>query len=184
MRFREDKSTDLQRARAAVAEWREQNPEGTEDQLTDALGAQFHPDYGPVLRAVLYAFDRDHTGNTEPAEPVNTGGVFTGSASVPSGALAELEALRAVLPGYDVTISSRSPTPAHRFEAIRCHDGTGPWCVVSSDPADLWRELAGRTRPAALDGDSLDRALLMARLTISASPRERIPRLPERRPRS
>ena len=41
MRFREDKSTDLQRARAAVAEWREQNPEGTEDQLTDALGAQF-----------------------------------------------------------------------------------------------------------------------------------------------
>jgi hypothetical protein len=58
MRFREDKAADLERARAAVAEWREQNPAGTQDQLTAALGAQFHPDYGPVLRAVLFTLDQ------------------------------------------------------------------------------------------------------------------------------
>ena len=113
---------------------------------------------------------------------MTTWDVFTGSAAVPSAALTELAALRAALPGYDVIITSHSRT--YRFEATRRGDGPGTWCVISSEPADLWRELAGRTRPAALDGDSLDRALLMARLTISASPRERIPRLPERRPRS
>ena len=36
MRFREDKPADLERARTAVAQWREQNPAGTQDQLTDA----------------------------------------------------------------------------------------------------------------------------------------------------
>jgi predicted nuclease with TOPRIM domain len=69
------------------------------------------------------------------------------NATVPPGALTELAALRAALPGYDVTITSRSPT--HRFEAVRRHAGPGPWCLISSDPADLWRELAGRARPAA-----------------------------------
>ena len=47
MRFREDKAADLERARAAVAQWREQNPAGTQDQLTAALGSQFHPDHSP-----------------------------------------------------------------------------------------------------------------------------------------
>ncbi|MGA2831214.1 MAG: hypothetical protein ABSF03_34470 [Streptosporangiaceae bacterium] len=108
--------------------------------------------------------------------------VFTGSAAVPPGALAELAALRAALPGYEVTITSHSRT--HRFEAIRRGDGPGPWCVVSSDPADLWHELAGRPRPAALDGGPTGRALLMARLTIHTCPPERIPRPPERTPRN
>ena len=58
MRFRENNPADLDRARAAVAAWREQHPAGTEDQLTAALGPQFHPDYGPVLRAVLFIHDR------------------------------------------------------------------------------------------------------------------------------
>ncbi len=58
MRFHEDKAADLERARAPVAEWREQNPAGTQDQLTAALDAQFHPDYGPVVRAVLFALDQ------------------------------------------------------------------------------------------------------------------------------
>jgi hypothetical protein len=58
MRFCEDKAADLERARAAVAQWREQNPVGNQDQITAALGAQFHPDYGPVLRAVLFALDQ------------------------------------------------------------------------------------------------------------------------------
>ena len=57
MRFCEDKAADLERARAAVAQWREQNPAGTQDQLIAALGARFHPDYGPVLRAVPFMLD-------------------------------------------------------------------------------------------------------------------------------
>jgi hypothetical protein len=60
VRFSDDYPGDLDRARAAVAEWREQHPAGTEDQLTAALGPQFHPDYGPVLRAVLFTVDRHH----------------------------------------------------------------------------------------------------------------------------
>ena len=111
---------------------------------------------------------------------MTTWDVFTGSATVPSGALTELAALRAVLPGYDVNITSHTPT--YRFEATRRGDGPGTWCVISSDPGDLWRELAGRARPAALVGDDLDRALLMARLTISTYPREHIPRAPSASP--
>lgn len=57
MRYREDKPEDLDKARAAVAAWREQHPQGTAEDLVADLGGQFHPDYGPVLRAVLFAFD-------------------------------------------------------------------------------------------------------------------------------
>jgi hypothetical protein len=59
VRFREDSPEDLARARAAVAEWRDQNPAGTAGQLVAALGGQFHLDYGPVLRGMLFAIDRD-----------------------------------------------------------------------------------------------------------------------------
>ena len=96
--------------------------------------------------------------------------VFTGRAPVAEGMLAELDALRAALPGYDVIITSHSP--AYRFEAIRRRDaGPGPWCVISSDPADLWRELAGRAPPPAVHGDRADRALAAARGTIRSLPR-------------
>jgi hypothetical protein len=61
MRFREDNPEDLDRARTAVAQWREQNPAGTENQLLAALSPQFHPDYAPVLRAVLFTHDRQIT---------------------------------------------------------------------------------------------------------------------------
>ena len=71
--------------------------------------------------------------------------VLTGRASVPAGMLAELAALRAALPGYDVILTSHSP--ACRYEATRRDPGPGTWCLISSDPADLWRELAGRARP-------------------------------------
>ena len=60
MRFRENNPADLDRARAAVAAWREQHPAGTQDDLITALGPQFHPDYGPVLSAVLFTLDRHH----------------------------------------------------------------------------------------------------------------------------
>jgi len=57
MRFREDKPEDLDRARAAVAAWRERHPQGTVGQLLAELGGQFHPDYNIVLRGVLFAVD-------------------------------------------------------------------------------------------------------------------------------
>ena len=66
MRFREDRPGDPGRARAAVAGWREQNPAGTGEQLIEALGSDFHPEYGPVLRAALFAVDRDRAGSTTP----------------------------------------------------------------------------------------------------------------------
>ncbi len=58
MRFRENNPGDLVRARAAVAAWRDEHPAGTGEELIAALGHQFNPDYGPVLRAVLFAVDR------------------------------------------------------------------------------------------------------------------------------
>ena len=58
MRFRDDNPSDLARARAAVTAWRDQNPAGTVDELVAVVGRQFHPDYGVVLRAVLFAVDR------------------------------------------------------------------------------------------------------------------------------
>lgn len=57
MRFREDKPEDLTRAREEVTTWRSRNPEGTADQLVADLGSRFHPDYGPVLRSVLFSID-------------------------------------------------------------------------------------------------------------------------------
>jgi hypothetical protein len=68
VRFREDNPQELVRARAVVAAWREQYPQGTAGQLVADLGGQFNRDYGPVLRAVLFAADRhrarDITGIT------------------------------------------------------------------------------------------------------------------------
>jgi hypothetical protein len=49
---------DRDRARAAVEAWRSQNPTGTYEQVVTALGQQFHEDYGPVLRALLYVIDK------------------------------------------------------------------------------------------------------------------------------
>ena len=58
MRFREDRPQDLERARTEVAAWRIRNPQGTPYQLITDLGGRFHPDYGPVLRSVLFALER------------------------------------------------------------------------------------------------------------------------------
>jgi len=71
--FREDNPEDLDRARTAVAAWREQNPAGTAEQLLADLGGHFRQDCGPVLRAVLFLADRhrarDITGATGDADP-------------------------------------------------------------------------------------------------------------------
>lgn len=58
MRFRDDNPEDLARARAEVAAWRAQHHAGTGEELVAAIGHRFHHDYGPVLRAVLFAVDR------------------------------------------------------------------------------------------------------------------------------
>jgi hypothetical protein len=57
MRFREDNPEDLDRARKAAREWRQEHPTGTEAQFVAAVGGDFHRDYAPVLRAVLFAAD-------------------------------------------------------------------------------------------------------------------------------
>jgi hypothetical protein len=62
----ESRDAVLERGRAAVAAWREQNPAGTCEQLTDALGSQFPDDFGPVLRGMLFRYDQDHAGTTTP----------------------------------------------------------------------------------------------------------------------
>lgn len=58
MRFRDDNPGDLEHARAAVPQWRAGHPEGTAAQLVDQVGARFHPDWAPVLRAMLFVVDR------------------------------------------------------------------------------------------------------------------------------
>jgi len=71
VRFLEDRPADLDRARAAVAAWRDQNPAGTSEDLVAAIGRQFAPEYSVVLRAVLFAVDRHRarevTGNAGPS---------------------------------------------------------------------------------------------------------------------
>jgi hypothetical protein len=69
MRFRDERPADVDRARAAAAAWRDQNPEGTPEDLIAAVGCQFHRDYAVVLRGVLFTVDRHRarqiTGHTE-----------------------------------------------------------------------------------------------------------------------
>jgi hypothetical protein len=55
MRFREDNAAEHDRARAAVAEWREAHPGGTVDQLVADIGPQFHRGYTVVLRGLFFA---------------------------------------------------------------------------------------------------------------------------------
>jgi hypothetical protein len=48
VRFRENNPADLARARAAVADWRSQNPLGTDEELLAAVSRQFHRDWAVV----------------------------------------------------------------------------------------------------------------------------------------
>ena len=57
MRFREDTEKDQARAREAVRTWRVEHPDSSPDEMLTALGPDFHPDYGPVLRAILFGAD-------------------------------------------------------------------------------------------------------------------------------
>ena len=57
MRFREDSEEERSRARDAVRAWREENPDGSPEEMLTAVGPDFHKDYGPLLRAVLFRAD-------------------------------------------------------------------------------------------------------------------------------
>jgi len=57
MRYRDWKTAELDRARAAVAAWRAEHPQGNADQLLADISAAFHPDYAVVLRGILWAVD-------------------------------------------------------------------------------------------------------------------------------
>lgn len=74
MRYRDWKSSELDRARTAVARWREANPQGNADGLIGDIAAQFHPDYAVVLRGILCAVDRNWGRQLA--------GIVTGQASV------------------------------------------------------------------------------------------------------
>lgn len=78
--------------------------------------------------------------------------VFTRHPAPAPSMLAELSRLRAALPDYDVILIRHAP--GYRFEAIRRPGaaGHGPWCVISANPADLWRELTPRTHYGANSG--------------------------------
>ncbi len=69
MRYREGNPADLDRARLAVAEWRETHPDGTADQLVADIGAQFHRNYGVVLRGVFFAA-QDRASRTRLADAI------------------------------------------------------------------------------------------------------------------
>jgi hypothetical protein len=84
--------------------------------------------------------------------------VLTHRPALTPGMLAELAQLRAALPGYDVVVTCHSATC--RFEATSRpgRTGPGPWCVISTDSADLWRELAPCTHHGAKTATTAARA--------------------------
>lgn len=59
MRYREDTPAVQRQAREEVAAWRMANLHGTAEQMIGAIGCRFDKDYGPFLRAALFAVDRN-----------------------------------------------------------------------------------------------------------------------------
>jgi hypothetical protein len=57
VRFRESNPEDLDRARQLVAKWRDENPQGSAEEMLRTLGGQFREGYEPVLRGVLAAIE-------------------------------------------------------------------------------------------------------------------------------
>ena len=105
------------------------------------------------------------------------------------GYAGRVAALRAALPGYDVILTSHSP--AHRFEATRRDPGPGTWCLISTNPADLWPMIDEKprqiehTRHPGNNGDHVQRldpvhtsstSLFLAAAALMASfPRSLLP---------
>lgn len=63
--------------------------------------------------------------------------------SVTASASVQAAALRAAFPGYVVNVlRQRGDRP--RFEVVS-RDGGSPYCLISDDPREIWREL--RSQP-------------------------------------
>ena len=63
---------------------------------------------------------------------------------VPS-AHAQAAALRAAFPGYTINVITRRGDKP-RFEAVS-RDGGSPYCLISADAREIWRELRGHGSP-------------------------------------
>jgi hypothetical protein len=50
-------------------------------------------------------------------------------------------ALRKAFPAYSVFVNTRGDGP--RFELVT-KDDSNPWCLISSDISEIWRELKGQ----------------------------------------
>jgi len=63
----------------------------------------------------------------------------TGLPVPPAPASVQAAALRAAFPGYSVNVlRQRGERP--RFELVS-RDGGSPYCLISEDPREIWREL-------------------------------------------
>jgi hypothetical protein len=51
-------------------------------------------------------------------------------------------ALRAAFPGYIVNVIVMAHGEKPRFELVS-RDGSNPYCLISSDAREIWRELSG-----------------------------------------
>lgn len=56
-RWRDENPEELCKLRDAVREWRKANPDGSPDEMVEALAGQFRVGYEPVLRASLFRSD-------------------------------------------------------------------------------------------------------------------------------
>lgn len=50
-KWKDEDPEELEKLRAAVRQWRAENPEGTEGEMVKALAPGFRDDWEPVLRA-------------------------------------------------------------------------------------------------------------------------------------
>jgi hypothetical protein len=73
VRYRDDKPGTRDRARKAVAAWREQHPDGTYEELVADLGPDFPDGYGPILRSMLFVIER-HDAKILTGVSIVTGG--------------------------------------------------------------------------------------------------------------
>ena len=142
MRFREDNPADLDRARAAVAAWRAQNPAGTDEQLIAALGHQFHRDYAVVLRSVLFAVDRHRAHRIT--------GVITGNAGQAGDRPRAASPARPALRVVDGTGPEDAVVRRRRFEQAH------PEAVILPPAAGRWRAVVP---PGLIPGDDTSTTL-------------------------
>jgi hypothetical protein len=59
----------------------------------------------------------------------------------PPTACVQAAALRAAFPGYTVNVLARRGEKP-RFEVVS-RDGGNPYCLISTDAGEIWRELRG-----------------------------------------